>query len=309
MRRLTETETSVDADAVSSPSRRRILQLLVAGVAGGALIPRLAAAAREGGDRPHDENVGDDRRRIGRIGLQLYTVRRALAKDVEGTIAAIAAAGITELEFAGYYEKDAAWWKALLKRHGLSAPSAHMPLPSTDEGWKAQFDMANAMGHRWVIMPYLDASQRKTADDWKRLSARLNTAAGMAKASGLKFGYHNHDFEFAALDGTTGYDIITSQTDASMVKLELDLYWAVKAGQDPLALMARMPGRVTCCHVKDAGPAPLRAIMDVGAGTIDFKTILAKGRTMGLEHWFIEHDEPKDPLASIAASAKAMMAF
>ena len=142
-----------------------------------------------------------------------------------------------------------------------------------------------------------------------RLTERLNTGAQMAKAAGLQFGYHNHDYEFTPVDGTTGYDIITSQTDKSLVKLELDLYWAVKAGQDPLAIMAANSGRVICCHVKDAGPAPERKMLEVGAGTIDFKMLLAKGREHGLQHWFIEHDQPTDALASITASAAAMLRY
>jgi sugar phosphate isomerase/epimerase len=93
------------------------------------------------------------------------------------------------------------------------------------------------------------------------------------------------------------------------VKLELDLYWAVKAGHDPLAIMKQHAGRVVCCHVKDAGPAPERTMRDVGAGTLDFKTLLAAGRGYGLRHWFIEHDQPADPLASVTASAAAMRMY
>lgn len=286
-----------------NPSRRDALRLLAAGVVGGTLLPSLLSA-ESSGDATHDGT-----RRIKRIGLQLYTVRTALAKDIEGTIAAIAAAGITELEFAGYYEKDAAWWKALLKKHGLTAPSAHMPMPPTDDGWDKQFDMAKQMGHGIVIMPFLDASQRKTKDDYKKVADRLNVAATKAKKAGLQFGYHNHDFEFAPMEGTTGYEILTTQTDKSLVKLELDLYWTIKAGQDPVAIMQKWSGRVICCHVKDMGPPPARAWADVGAGSIDFRNILAKGQTLGLKHWFIEHDQPADPIASIKASAAAMKAL
>lgn len=284
----------------SALSRRAVLQLLAAGVAGSAILPLLARA---------ESSEFAARRRIGRIGLQLYTVRSALAKDIEGTIAAVAAAGITELEFAGYYNKSPAWWRELLKQHGLTAPSTHEALPATDSGWPAILDRANGMGHDIVIVPFVGNSYRGSRDNWLKLSERLDIGALKAKAAGLQFAYHNHDFEFAPVDGTTGYEILTSQTDKALVKLELDMYWAVKAGHDPLAIMTQHSGRVICCHVKDASAAPERTMLDVGAGTIDFKTLLAKGRTLGLQHWFIEHDQPTDPLASVKASAAAMLRY
>ncbi len=284
----------------STLSRRKVLQLLAAGVAGSAILPLLARAESSGFAA---------RRRIGRIGLQLYTVRSALAKDLEGTIAAVAAAGITELEFAGYYNKTPAWWRELLKQHGLTAPSTHEALPATDSGWPAILDRANSMGHDIVIVPFVGNSYRGSRDNWLKLSERLDIGALKAKAAGLQFAYHNHDFEFAPVDGTTGYEILTSQTDKALMKLELDMYWAVKAGHDPLAIMTQHSGRVICCHVKDASAAPERTMLDVGAGTIDFKTLLAKGRTLGLKHWFIEHDQPTNPLASVKASAAAMLRY
>ena len=284
----------------SALSRREVLQLLAAGVAGSAILPLLARAESSG---------FAERRRIDRIGLQLYTVRSALAKDLEGTIAAVAAAGITELEFAGYYNKTPAWWRERLKQHGLTAPSTHEALPATDSGWPAILDRANSMGHDIVIVPFVGNSYRGSRDNWLKLAERLDIGAQQAKAAGLQFAYHNHDFEFAPVDGTTGYEILTSQTDKALVKLELDVYWAVKAGHDPLAIMTQHSGRVICCHVKDASAAPERTMLDVGAGTIDFKTLLAKGRTLGLKHWFIEHDQPTDPLASVKASAAAMLRY
>jgi sugar phosphate isomerase/epimerase len=275
-------------------SRRAALQLLAAGVAGGTLLPQLASA--------HAAPA----RRIDRIGLQLYTVRSAMTKDLEGTIAAIAAAGITELEFAGYYNKPAEWWRDTMKRHGLNSPSTHVGLPGTDAEWEPHFAMSKSMGQTWVIVPSIGRDYR-SADGFKRLADRLNSGGALAKAAGLRMGYHNHDFEFAPLDsGTNGLSILLANTDPTLVDFELDLYWAVKAGQDPLAMIAAHPKRFVCCHVKDAGPAPARAMMDVGAGTIDFKTILAAGRKAGLRHWFIEHDQPTEPLASIAASAAAL---
>ncbi len=290
-------------------TRRNVLQLLASGVAGSALLPSLARAADRADVRESEgegEGEGESAPRVDRIGLQLYTVRSALAKDLEGTIAAVAAAGITELEFAGYYNKSPEWWRELMTRHRLSAPSTHEALPKTDEGWSAIMDRAAAMGHSLVVVPFVGADYRGSRDNWLRLVDRLNIGGEHAKKSGLQFGYHNHDFEFAPVGTDTGFNIIMQQSDAALVKIELDIYWAVKAGHDPLKIIRDWPKRVVACHVKDAGPAPERQMRDVGAGTIDFKTLLDEGRKQGLAHWFIEHDQPTDPLASIRASAAAM---
>jgi sugar phosphate isomerase/epimerase len=270
--------------------------MLAAGAAAGALLPQLAEAA-----------VTDDaRRRIAHIGLQLYTVRSAMTKDLEGTIAAVAKAGITELEFAGYYNKPAEWWHGIMKQHGLTSPSTHIGLPKTDAEWEPLFTMAKAMGHEWVIVPSFGAEYRGDGG-YKRLSDRLNSSGEIAKKFGLKMGYHNHNAEFAPIaGGQNGMEIMMANTDPALVDFELDIYWCVKAGQDPLAFINAHPKRIACVHVKDAGPAPEIAMMDVGAGTIDFKKLLDAGRKVGLKHWYIEHDNPADAMASITASAAAM---
>ncbi|MEQ1692965.1 MAG: hypothetical protein ABMA00_16875, partial [Gemmatimonas sp.] len=158
----------------SALSRRAILKLLAAGVAGGSLLPRLVAATER-----------DASRRIERIGLQLYTVRSALNKDLEGTIAAIAAAGITELEFAGYYRKPATWWRDLMKTHRMTSPSTHIGLPKTDAEWEPHFAMANEMGHKCVIVPSFGAEFRGEGG-YKRLADRLNSSGELAKKAGLR---------------------------------------------------------------------------------------------------------------------------
>lgn len=276
-------------------TRRDVLRLLAAGVAGGSLLPHIAYA-----------DATPSLPRIDRMGLQQYTVRRALAKDIEGTIAAIAKTGITELEFFDMFGKDVAWWSALLRKFNLVAPSTHEGLPKTDEEWGPIFDRAHGMGHTLVVVPSVGNEYRGSKANWMKLADRLDKGAAKARAAGLQFAYHNHDYEFAPVEGTTGYEILTTNTDAIAVKLEMDIYWTVKGGQDPLALMKRWPNRIVAVHVKDAGPAPERKMMDVGAGTIDFKTLLVTGRKQGLQHWFIEHDTPADPIASITASAAAL---
>src|SRR6266576_470043 len=125
-----------------------------------------------------------------------------------------------------------------------------------------------------------------------------------AKAAGLQFAYHNHDFEFAPLEGKLPYDVLLAETDPKLVQLEVDLYWITKGGQDPLAYFARWPGRFPMVHVKDSAGPPDHRIVEVGAGKIDFKKIFAQSDQAGIKHYFVEHDEPADAFASIRASCE-----
>jgi sugar phosphate isomerase/epimerase len=239
--------------------------------------------------------------KLDRIGLQLYTVRKEMEHDVEGTIAQVAAAGYSDVEFAGYFGKAPQEIRAMLDRHGLAAPSAHNALGTADQ-WRATLDAAHVIGHRYIVVPWIPAEQRRTLDDYKRIAHSLNEVAARARDAGIQLAYHNHDFEFAPIDGRLPYDVLLAETDPKLVQLEIDLYWMTKGGQDPLAYFARWPGRVPMVHVKDSSGPPDHRMMDVGAGTIDWKRILARREQAGIRHCFVEHDQPADAFASIRAS-------
>jgi sugar phosphate isomerase/epimerase len=239
--------------------------------------------------------------RLSRIGLQLYTVRDLMAKDVEGTLAAVAGAGYTEVEFAGYFDKSPADIRAMLDRHGLTAPSVHTGDIAPD-AWAKALDAAHVVGHEYIVVPWIPEERRKTLDDWKSVAADFNRVAATAKAAGLQFAYHNHDFEFPLVEGQVPYDVLLAATDPKLVQLEIDLYWITKGGQDPLAYFARWPGRIPLVHVKDSLGPPDHKMVDVGAGKIDWKRIFARSAQAGIKHYFVEHDQPADPLASIKAS-------
>jgi sugar phosphate isomerase/epimerase len=233
-------------------------------------------------------------------GIQLYTVRSLLERDFDGTLARLAEIGYREVEFAGYYNRTPAQVREVLQRTGLRAPSAHVPLPATDADWQRALDAARIIGHEWVVVPWLDPSQR---GELPRLADRLNHLGTMTKAAGLRQGYHNHDFEFApAPAGGTLLDLLLTRTDPTLVSFEMDVYWVTKAGADPLALMAKYPGRFPLLHLKDATPAPERRIADVGSGTIDWAAVLRAARAQGLQYAFVERDDASDPLASARAS-------
>ncbi|HYX82798.1 MAG TPA: sugar phosphate isomerase/epimerase [Gemmatimonadales bacterium] len=239
--------------------------------------------------------------RLDKVGLQLYTVRDKMKEDFEGTLARVAQIGYKEVEFAGYSNHTPADVKAILDRHGLSAPSTHIALGDMDE-WKKALDTAKAIGHDYIVVPWIPEEKRKTLDDWKSVAAVFNQAAQMAKDAGLQFAYHNHDFEFPKVDGQIPYDVLLQNTDPKLVQLEIDLYWITKGGQDPLSYFARWPGRVPLVHVKDSAGAPEHKMADVGQGKIDWKRIFAKRDQAGIKHAFVEHDQPPQPFEDIAAS-------
>ncbi|HEX9282738.1 MAG TPA: sugar phosphate isomerase/epimerase [Gemmatimonadales bacterium] len=238
--------------------------------------------------------------RLTRIGLQLYTVRRAMQADVEATLARVAATGYTEVEFAGYFGKSPGEVRAILDRHGLAAPAAHVSMAA--DQWRAALDAARVIGHHYVVVSWIPAEQRQTLDAYKRMAQDFNRLAAEARAAGLQFAYHNHDFEFVPLEGRLPFDVLLAETDPTLVQLEMDLYWITKGGQDPLAYFARYPGRFPMVHVKDSAGAPEHRMVDVGAGTIDFRKIFARRKQAGIRHFFVEHDEPADAFASIRAS-------
>ena len=238
--------------------------------------------------------------RLTRIGLQLYTVRRAMQADVEATLARVAATGYTEVEFAGYFGKSPGEVRAILDRHGLAAPAAHVSMAA--DQWRAALDAAPVIGHRYLVVAWIPAEQRQTLDAYKRMAQDFNRLAAEARAAGLQFAYHNHDFEFQPFDGKLPYDVLLAETDPKLVQMEMDLYWITKGGQDPLAYFARYPGRFPMVHVKDSAGAPEHRMVDVGAGTIDFRKIFARRKQAGIRHFFVEHDEPADAFASIRAS-------
>ena len=242
-------------------------------------------------------------RRLDKVGLQLYTVRDKMKDDFEGTLARVAEIGYKEVEFAGYFGHTPTDVKAILDRHGLSAPSTHIALAGED-AWQTSLETAKAIGHEYIVVPWIPEERRKTLDDWKSVADVFNRAAKMAHDAGLQFAYHNHDFEFPKVDGQVPYDVLLQNTDPKLVQLEIDLYWMTKGGQDPLAYFARWPGRIPLVHVKDSAGAPEHKMVDVGQGKIDWKRIFAKQDQAGIKHFFVEHDQPPQPFDDIAASYK-----
>lgn len=244
----------------------------------------------------------EQRAKLSRIGIQLYTLRHKAETDLAGTLGQLAQIGYKEIEFAGYYNHPASEVREILEKNGLAAPSAHLGIDLLEGDAAAQtFADAKTVGHEWLTVPSLPGKQ-ETVDDWKAVARRFTTVATEAKSAGFRFAFHNHNAELRKVGDAVPLEILLNETDPALVSFEMDIYWVVNAGGNPLDLIARYPGRFKMLHVKDSMGAPDQKMADVGAGTIDFKPIFA--RAEDVEHYFVEHDQPADAIASAAASYK-----
>lgn len=249
-----------------------------------------------------ESRVPSPESRISTIGVQLYTLRQQMAQDFEGTLARVAQIGYREVEFAGYFNRTPQQVRAALDRVGLVAPGTHVPYELLTQNWPAVLEASRIMGHRYVLIAWIPQEERRTLDGWKRIADTFNRAAREAGRRGMRFGYHNHAYEFAPLEGRIPFDVLLEESDPAHVLIEMDLYWITKGGADPLAYFARYPGRFPLVHVKDSAGPPEHRMVDVGRGTIDWRHIFAWRRRAGIRHFFVEHDEPVDPFDSIRQS-------
>ncbi len=265
--------------------RRSLLQLL--GAAGATL---LAPGLHAGSDR-----------RVERVGLQLYTVRSLMAEGVAATLDAVAAAGYVEVETAGTGDLDAPGFARAVRDAGLTAPAAHVPLELMREQPDELLSAAEIIGYRFLVAPWL-APELRTVSGYGQAIDTLNVFGERCARAGVQLCYHNHDFEFQPLGGELPFDRMLRECDRELVRFELDLFWAAHAGVDAGAYLRADPARFPLCHVKDRNAAG--EMVDVGEGSIDFPALFAAGT--GFEHYFVEHDRPADPLASVRRSIEAL---
>jgi len=262
------------------------------------------------------------------VGLQLYTLFNVIDDDVEGTLKKVAAIGYKEIESAfskkgGYYGMNSKAFASMVTDLGMSWKSHHvlgapfkLPAnykPPTDaEGKPIKFPpMRNLKENMQELVdeiaeagiPYLVCANTpvETSDEIKSSIEVLSKTGEACKKSRIQFAYHNHDMEFHEVEGKKPYDLILSQTNADEVKMELDLCWVTKAGVDPVELFKQHPGRFPLWHVKDIDKE-LKGPQPVGTGIVDFKRIFANAEIAGMKHFFVEHDMPADPFASITTS-------
>ena len=241
------------------------------------------------------------------IGIQLYTVRELFAKDPMGTLEQVAAIGYREVEYGGggYDKMDHAALRKTMERLGLTSPSIHVGYEALASDFDGAVAMTKALGADTLIVPYMGDAHRN-AEGWKAAVADFNRYAERLKKAGLGFAYHNHDFEFTMKPGGVSlFDTLIADADPALVQIELDLFWAVAAGEDPKAIIRRLAGRIYAYHVKDRTADG--KMTSVGKGVIDFADVFTLNAVAGVKHFYVENDQSPAPyLPDITASFSAL---
>jgi sugar phosphate isomerase/epimerase len=253
----------------------------------------------------------EEAKRIKKFGIQLYTVRDELAKDPRKVLKQLASFGYKQIES---YERDKGmFWglghtgfRSYMDELGMSIISSHCDV---ENDFRRKIDEAAAIGMKYLICA--DLGDHKNIDPFKRSAERFNEYGKQCSEAGIRFAYHNHDYTFRYLEGQLPQDILMKYTDPMLVDFELDIFWAVYAGQDPVAWLKKYPGRFTLCHVKDrskiAEQTREKNTVDLGTGSIDFQKILKQADEEGMKYYFAEQEAY--PNGSPMEAAKADAAY
>ena len=227
-------------------------------------------------------------------GLILYTVREDMRQDPMGTLEKVASIGYEVLEAAGYgdrkfYGMKPAKFKEAVESFGMKLLSSHNGVTEDNVNEIAE-DAAEA-GLKYVVKPSMT---HDSLDDFKRGAEMFNKFGEIFNQSDIRFGYHNHSFEFEKMDDVIPYDILLQETDPTLVTMELDLYWITKGGHDPWEYFEKFPGRFELWHVKDMKETGKQYETEIGNGIIDFKKIFFMKKLAGLKNYFVEQDTCRD---------------
>jgi len=290
-------------------TRRQFIQLSAAGAAGALLLSQYScgSGASKSTSVPWSEWI---KKAGGEIGLQLYTIRDQMAADVQGTLKQVAGMGYKYMELAGYsdgkfYGYEPAEFKKIVEDLGMIVLSSHTQVEAagiTSENAKKMADDHAKLGVKFCVQPWVVEEARTTVASYQKMVADWNLVGKIMKESGIQFAYHNHNFEFGTVEGKVPYfDVLMAELDKDMVTLELDMFWASKAGQNPVELIKKYPGRFQLFHMKDmfTNQPPFfdvtkDDIAPVGAGVIDFKAILEARDIAGMKYFIVEQDQSRE---------------
>jgi len=266
--------------------RRSFVHSLTATVAGASVARRLRARAR-----------------LDRIGLELYSVRDAMRRDPERTLAAVRAIGYTDVELLwsmGNFGRTPQQVRATLDHEGLRAPSAHISPAVILVGWQRSLDIAKMLGHEYLIVPSLTVDTQRSLDDWREWADRFNAAGAVARRAGIWLAFHNEPDHMKPIDGTIPYDVFVERTDPSVVRLQLDVGNMAQGGGDPFAYLERYRNRYWSFHIKDV-VADHSHDTELGKGVLDVRRLLAAIPDIQRKPLYVEQEGALDQLASAGA--------
>ena len=249
------------------------------------------------------------------IGLQLYSVRNDMKADPAGTLAQLGKMGYKFVEAAGYadgklYGMEPAEFKKMLESSGLTLLSSHVGSDLPAEGkwdeamkwWDVAIAAHKAAGASYIVIPSLGKAGYTSLASLKKYCDYFNAVGEKCNKAGIRFGYHNHQREFAELEGQIMYDYMLKNTDPEKVMFQLDLYWIVEGGHDPLAYFQKYPGRFELWHVKDA------AELDCPDCKMDFKPIFKKAKKSGMKYYIVEVEKYNyTPMESVQKSVEFLL--
>ncbi len=243
------------------------------------------------------------------MGLQLYTLRDTIVANPKEVLQQVASFGYQELETYSYEDGKIfglpfSEFIAFVNGLGMKVTSGHYGLAQIEgDVWKRAVEDAVNHHQPYMVLPYLDAADRTSIDDYKRVCEKANRAGEVCNAAGIRFGYHNHAFEFEELEGQIPYDLMLAEIDHKNCGMELDLFWVVNAGYDPIEYFNNYPGRFEQWHVKDMDKADKNRNADIATGVLDFKTIFKNANLSGMKHFYIEQETyPGEPIKSVENS-------
>jgi sugar phosphate isomerase/epimerase len=239
-------------------------------------------------------------KRLERIGLELYAVRRAMARDPEGTLAAIRAIGYTDVELLwsfNNFNRTPAQVAATLKNEGLRAPSAHMSAETIFVGWERSLEIAKQLGHEYLFVPDFEDWTKRTIDDWLQWADRFNAAGAVARRAGIWLGFHNEPYHQKPIDGKVPLDAFIGRLDPTVTRLQLDVGNMLMGGGDPMQYLQKYPDRFWSFHLKDT-VADRSSDTRLGTGIFDFKRFLAAVPSLNSKPCYVEDESPADELAA-----------
>lgn len=248
----------------------------------------------------------------GPVGVQLYSVRNELGEDLEGTLRAVKAAGFDMVETYSLHDMSASEYRALLDSVGLDVQSMHIGYEQAVGETEAVIEQAKALGSPWVVVPWIPHEEPFSSDVMNQAIEDFTSVGEALREEDLGFAYHAHGYEyFEAEEGGTLFDRFMRETEPGVVDVQMDVFWTIWPGQDPIALFDRYPGRFPSVHIKDlrqdvtggdlTGHAPLEYQVPIGEGQFDWPAILSAAEENGAEMYFIEY-EHENPVAVIESS-------